>query len=140
MSSYIPAMVLPATPTNAFLLIGDGFTIGVDVDSTCHLLFPCRSSCRHPPFASTRILASHKGVDNRELLACGVKGSMLMVWIADVLIQPQFGWLDQPFGAKSKSKHNACQIVLLVVVVVLLISGWCHYLTCVPTSSWKCDS
>ncbi|KAG8072527.1 hypothetical protein GUJ93_ZPchr0006g41099 [Zizania palustris] len=42
MSSYIPAMVLPATPTNVFLLIGDGVTIGVDVDSTCHLLFPCR--------------------------------------------------------------------------------------------------
>ncbi|KAG8100816.1 hypothetical protein GUJ93_ZPchr0013g37720 [Zizania palustris] len=36
-------MVLSATPTNAFLLIGDGFAIGVDVDSTCPLLFPYRT-------------------------------------------------------------------------------------------------
>ncbi|KAG8097634.1 hypothetical protein GUJ93_ZPchr0013g33884 [Zizania palustris] len=36
-------MVLPATPTNAFLLIGDGIAIGVDVDNTCHLMFPCRT-------------------------------------------------------------------------------------------------
>ncbi|KAL5213638.1 hypothetical protein ABZP36_002790 [Zizania latifolia] len=40
-----------------------------------------------------------------------------------LLIQPQFGWLEQPFGAKTKSKYSACQIVLLVVAVVLLIAG-----------------
>lgn len=76
-----------------------------------------------------------------------------------LLIQPQFGWLEQPFGGKSKSKYKAYQIVLLVVAVILVIAGfavglvmvfrgengndhcgWCHYLTCVPTSSWKCDS
>ncbi|KAL6882655.1 hypothetical protein ACP4OV_011345 [Aristida adscensionis] len=76
-----------------------------------------------------------------------------------LLIQPQFGWLEQPFGAKSKSKYKAYQIILLVVALILLIAGfavglimvfrgengndhcsWCHYLTCVPTSSWKCDN
>ncbi|KAG8100818.1 hypothetical protein GUJ93_ZPchr0013g36455 [Zizania palustris] len=40
-------MVLSATPTNAFLLIGDGFAIGVDVDSTCPLLFPYRQGKEH---------------------------------------------------------------------------------------------
>lgn len=76
-----------------------------------------------------------------------------------LLIQPRFGWLEQPFGAKSKSKYTACQIILLVVALILSIAGfavgllmvfrgvngndhcsWCHYLTCVPTSSWKCDN
>ncbi|KAF0893372.1 hypothetical protein E2562_024195 [Oryza meyeriana var. granulata] len=73
-----------------------------------------------------------------------------------LLIQPQFGWSEHPSG--TKSKYNAFQIVLLTLSVALLIAGfpaglisvfkgvdgnahcsWCHYLTCVPTSSWKCD-
>uniref|UniRef100_A0A0D9W8D0 RHOMBOID-like protein n=1 Tax=Leersia perrieri TaxID=77586 RepID=A0A0D9W8D0_9ORYZ len=72
-----------------------------------------------------------------------------------LLIQPQFGWAEP---SSTKSKYNAFQIVLLILSVVLLIAGftvglimvfrgedgnahcsWCHYLTCVPTSSWKCD-
>ncbi|KAM0838188.1 hypothetical protein ACQ4PT_061143 [Festuca glaucescens] len=76
-----------------------------------------------------------------------------------LLIQPQFGWSAQPFGGKTKSKYTACQIVLLVLAVILTIAafavgllmvfrgvngndhcGWCHYLSCVPTSSWKCDT
>ncbi|XP_062185328.1 RHOMBOID-like protein 2 [Phragmites australis] len=76
-----------------------------------------------------------------------------------LLIQPQFRWLEQPLGSKSKSKYNAYQIILLVVALLLLIAGfavglimvfrgengndhcsWCHYLSCVPTSSWKCDN
>ncbi|EMS47380.1 Inactive rhomboid protein 1 [Triticum urartu] len=76
-----------------------------------------------------------------------------------LLIQPRFGWLEQPFGGKTKSKYTACQIVLLVVALLLAIAGlavgllmvfrgvngndhcsWCHYLTCVPTSHWKCDN
>jgi membrane associated rhomboid family serine protease len=40
-----------------------------------------------------------------------------------LLMQPQFGWLEQPFGAKSKSKYNAYQIILLLVALVLLIAG-----------------
>ncbi|EEE61525.1 hypothetical protein OsJ_15827 [Oryza sativa Japonica Group] len=73
-----------------------------------------------------------------------------------LLIQPQFGWSEQVSSAKSK--YNAFQIILLTLSVALLIAGfaaglvsvfkgvdgnahcsWCHYLTCVPTSSWKCD-
>ncbi|CAN6235962.1 unnamed protein product [Urochloa humidicola] len=76
-----------------------------------------------------------------------------------LLMQPQFGWLEQPFGSKSKSKYKAYQIILLLLALVLLAAGfavglvmvfrgengndhcsWCHYLTCVPTSSWKCDN
>ncbi|RCV34998.1 hypothetical protein SETIT_7G203700v2 [Setaria italica] len=76
-----------------------------------------------------------------------------------LLIQPQFGWLEQPFGSKSKSKYKAYQIILLLLALVLLAAGfavglvmvfrgengndhcrWCHFLTCVPTSSWKCDN
>ncbi|GJN02019.1 hypothetical protein PR202_ga19330 [Eleusine coracana subsp. coracana] len=40
-----------------------------------------------------------------------------------LLIQPQFGWLEQPFGGKSKSKYKAYQIILLLVALVLLIAG-----------------
>lgn len=40
-----------------------------------------------------------------------------------LLIQPRFGWLEQPFGAKSKSKYTACQIILLVVALILSIAG-----------------
>nr|CAB3504331.1 unnamed protein product [Digitaria exilis] len=68
-----------------------------------------------------------------------------------LLIQPQFGWLEQPFGSKSKSKYKykVYQIILLILALVLLAAGgengndhcsWCHYLNCVPTSSWKCDN
>ena len=40
-----------------------------------------------------------------------------------LLLQPQFGWLEQPFGGKSKSKYKAYQIILLLVALVLLIAG-----------------
>jgi len=40
-----------------------------------------------------------------------------------LLIQPQFGWLEQPFGAKSKSKYKAYQIILLLLALVLLAAG-----------------
>lgn len=77
------------------------------------------------------------------------------------LPRPQFGWLAQrhvPAGVRLKSKYKVYQYVLWVVSLVLLIAGlciglvmllrgesgydhchWCHYLTCVPTSKWKCD-
>ncbi|KAJ4772239.1 Rhomboid-like protein [Rhynchospora pubera] len=86
-----------------------------------------------------------------------------------VLIRPQFGWVSQryqytrpgylPGSASPKSKHNACQYILWIVAAVLLIIGftvamvllfrgvngndhcsWCHYLSCVPTSKWSCNS
>lgn len=76
-----------------------------------------------------------------------------------LLIQPRFGWSEQPFGGKTKSKYTAYQIILLIIALIVTIAGfavgllmvfrgvngndhcnWCHYLSCVPTSSWKCDT
>ncbi|KDP25494.1 hypothetical protein JCGZ_20650 [Jatropha curcas] len=79
-----------------------------------------------------------------------------------ILLRPQFGWYESrnlPAEARVKSRHTAYQYVLLLVAVALLIVGftvglvmlfrgengnkhcsWCHYLSCVPTSKWKCDN
>ncbi|KAM6556847.1 hypothetical protein CsatB_003866 [Cannabis sativa] len=79
-----------------------------------------------------------------------------------LLIRPQFGYLEGrhlPATARVKSKHKAYQYILLLVAVVLLIvwftvglvmlfkgengskhCSWCHYLSCVPTSKWKCGN
>ncbi|GAB2226867.1 hypothetical protein Droror1_Dr00008663 [Drosera rotundifolia] len=82
-----------------------------------------------------------------------------------LLIRPQHGWVSQkymPPGFSSdsvKPKYKAYQCILWVVSLVLLILGftvglvllfrgfdgnkhcsWCHYLSCVPTSRWSCDS
>ncbi|XP_050151603.1 RHOMBOID-like protein 2 isoform X2 [Malus sylvestris] len=76
------------------------------------------------------------------------------------LLRPQFGWIESrnlPANARVKSKHKAYQYVLVVVASALLIAGlttglvllfkgenlnkhcgWCHYLSCVPTSKWRC--
>ncbi|KAF5729966.1 inactive rhomboid protein 1-like [Tripterygium wilfordii] len=78
------------------------------------------------------------------------------------LLRPQFGWAESrnlPANARIKSKYTVYQYVLWVVAVVLLIVGftvglvllfrgvngndhcsWCHYLSCVPTSRWKCGN
>ncbi|CAL0333254.1 unnamed protein product [Lupinus luteus] len=78
-----------------------------------------------------------------------------------LLLRPQYGWLEQqhlPAGIRRKSKFKVYQYVLLVVSLVLLIAGlliasvmlfrgdngydhchWCHYLSCIPTSQWKCN-
>ncbi|OIW08008.1 hypothetical protein TanjilG_20109 [Lupinus angustifolius] len=78
-----------------------------------------------------------------------------------LLARPQYGWLEQrhlPAGVRRKSKFKAYQYTLWIVSLVLLIAGlviasvmlfrgengydhchWCHYLSCVPTSKWKCD-
>ncbi|KOM54958.1 hypothetical protein LR48_Vigan10g085000 [Vigna angularis] len=78
-----------------------------------------------------------------------------------LLLRPQFGWLEQrrfPAGVRLKSKYKPYQYVLWIVSLILLIVGlsialvmlfrgesgydhchWCHYLTCVPTSRWKCN-
>ncbi|XAR66218.1 hypothetical protein NMG60_11012368 [Bertholletia excelsa] len=78
-----------------------------------------------------------------------------------LLPRPQFGWInrhDLPAGVRIKSKYKAYQYVLWLVSLILLIAGiavglvmlfhkvnayerchWCRYLSCVPTSRWKCD-
>ena len=78
------------------------------------------------------------------------------------LLRPQFGWIESrnlPANARVKSKHKPYQYVLVLVASALLIAGlttglvllfkgenlnkhcsWCHYLSCVPTSKWKCGN
>ncbi|XP_042468830.1 RHOMBOID-like protein 3 [Zingiber officinale] len=79
-----------------------------------------------------------------------------------LLIRPQFGWMerhDLPPSAQVTSKYKAYQCVLWLLGLILLIAGfavglimlfrgvngndhchWCHYLNCVPTSSWSCEN
>ncbi|ERN19338.1 hypothetical protein AMTR_s00069p00097470 [Amborella trichopoda] len=81
-----------------------------------------------------------------------------------LLIRPQFGWIDRnnlpsSYAGRINSKHLPYQYVLWVIALVLLIVGytvslvmlfrgengnkhchWCHYLSCVPTSSWSCGN
>ncbi|KAI4370058.1 hypothetical protein MLD38_018443 [Melastoma candidum] len=79
-----------------------------------------------------------------------------------LLVRPQFGYVSRnyrPANAHVKSKHTAYQYGLWVVAMLLLIAvfavglvmlfkgengnehcKWCHYLSCVPTSRWKCDN
>ncbi|KAJ4835072.1 Retinoblastoma-like protein 1 [Turnera subulata] len=79
-----------------------------------------------------------------------------------LLLRPQFGWVDRrhlPADAPVKSKHKPYQYIFWVVAMILLIVGftlglvmlfrgengndhcsWCHYLSCVPTSKWKCNN
>ncbi|KAJ6358484.1 hypothetical protein OIU76_000234 [Salix suchowensis] len=78
-----------------------------------------------------------------------------------LLLRSQYGWQGRrnlPSGAGVKSKLKAYQYALWLVSVALLIVGftvalvmlfkgengndhchWCHYLSCVPTSRWKCN-
>ncbi|XP_048426930.1 RHOMBOID-like protein 2 [Pyrus x bretschneideri] len=76
--------------------------------------------------------------------------------------RPRFGWLENPNVPARisvvKSKYKAYQYVLWILSLVLLIVGftvalsmlyrgengndrcrWCHYLSCVPTSRWRCE-
>ncbi|KZV52598.1 RHOMBOID-like 2 [Dorcoceras hygrometricum] len=78
-----------------------------------------------------------------------------------LLLRPQFGWVERRrLPANSlKSKYTACQVILWILATVLLIvwfvvglvmlfkgenanekCGWCHYLSCVPTSRWNCNN
>lgn len=78
------------------------------------------------------------------------------------LIRPQFGWVEQRYAvsgysALSRRKFKMYQCILWIVSLVLIIVGltlglvmllrgvdandhcsWCHYLSCVPTSRWRC--
>ncbi|KAK6126077.1 hypothetical protein DH2020_040191 [Rehmannia glutinosa] len=81
------------------------------------------------------------------------------------LIRPQFGWVNQRYApsgytsisANPKFKVYQCvlwglSLILLIVGftvgLVLLLRGedlndhcsWCHYLSCVPTSRWSCNT
>ncbi|XP_057852980.1 RHOMBOID-like protein 2 [Cryptomeria japonica] len=80
------------------------------------------------------------------------------------LIRPQFGWVNRkklPLGyeldTSVKHKHKPYQYVLWLSALILITigyavglamvlrgvnandhCGWCHYLSCVPTSKWSC--
>lgn len=78
-----------------------------------------------------------------------------------LLPRPQLGWMERrnlPAGVRVNSKYKAYQYVLGLLSLILLVAWftvglvmlfrgvngydhchWCHYLSCVPTSKWKCD-
>ncbi|XP_012074939.1 RHOMBOID-like protein 1 isoform X2 [Jatropha curcas] len=81
------------------------------------------------------------------------------------LIRPQFGWVSQrytPHGytpASAKSKFKTYQCILWIISLVIIIVGftiglimllrgvdandhcsWCHYLSCIPTARWSCNT
>nr|CAD1817639.1 unnamed protein product [Ananas comosus var. bracteatus] len=81
------------------------------------------------------------------------------------LIRPQFGWISQKNDAPGyqtgvvRQKHKVYQYVLWAIASICLIVGftvglvmlfrgvngndhcsWCHYLSCVPTKKWSCNS
>ncbi|CAA0829791.1 RHOMBOID-like 1 [Striga hermonthica] len=81
------------------------------------------------------------------------------------LIRPQFGWANQRYALagyttiSGKPKFKAYQRVLWLLSLILLVAGftvglilllrgvdlnnhcsWCHYLSCVPTSRWSCNT
>ncbi|KAL5716732.1 Retinoblastoma-like protein 1 [Ranunculus cassubicifolius] len=81
------------------------------------------------------------------------------------LLRPQFGYVSQRtlpsngYLTSPKSKHKTYQYILLLAASILLIVGftvglvmlfrgvngndhcsWCHYLSCVPTSSKSCKT
>ncbi|CAN4116855.1 unnamed protein product [Withania somnifera] len=80
------------------------------------------------------------------------------------LIRPQFGWVSQRYASgaystSAKPKFKVYQMVLWVVSFILLIIGftsglvmlfrgvdlndhcsWCHYMSCLPTSRWSCNT
>nr|GMC69353.1 RHOMBOID-like protein 1 [Ipomoea batatas] len=80
------------------------------------------------------------------------------------LIRPQFGWVNQRYASAGysstpKPKFKVYQLVLWVSSLILLIIGlttaivmllrgvdlnehcsWCHYMSCVPTSRWSCNT
>ncbi|XP_039042182.1 RHOMBOID-like protein 4 [Hibiscus syriacus] len=79
-------------------------------------------------------------------------------------IRPQFGWVSQQYAppgysASPRPKFKKYQCILWAVSLILVIVGltlglvlllrgvdandhcsWCHYLSCVPTSRWRCNT
>ncbi|KAD3068401.1 hypothetical protein E3N88_36281 [Mikania micrantha] len=80
------------------------------------------------------------------------------------LMRPQFGWVSQRYTrsysrAGPKPKYKTYQLVLWFLSLILVVAGmiagivsllrgvnlndhcsWCHYMSCVPTSRWSCDT
>ncbi|KAJ9185217.1 hypothetical protein P3X46_004875 [Hevea brasiliensis] len=81
------------------------------------------------------------------------------------LIRPQFGWVSQRYASRGyfpvsvKSKFKAYQCILWIISLIIVIVGftiglvlllrgvdanehcsWCHYLSCVPTGKWSCNT
>ncbi|KAL2319994.1 hypothetical protein Fmac_028963 [Flemingia macrophylla] len=81
------------------------------------------------------------------------------------LIRPQFGWVNQRYAplnyspGRAKPKFKKYQCILWVLSLIILVVGlsvglvallrgvdandhcsWCHYLSCVPTSKWSCNT
>ncbi|AES62549.2 putative peptidase S54, rhomboid [Medicago truncatula] len=82
-------------------------------------------------------------------------GGLVVGFLLGFILLPR----PQYDGVLRKSKYNAYQFVLGIVSLVLLTAGlsfglvmlfrgengydhchWCHYLTCVPSSRWECNS
>ncbi|KAD3068233.1 hypothetical protein E3N88_36113 [Mikania micrantha] len=83
-----------------------------------------------------------------------------------ILIRPQFKWSNQrhvPPGymatTTTRTKYKTYQYILLILSLIALLVGftiglilltrgvdgnnycsWCHYLTCIPTPLWSCES
>uniref|UniRef100_A0A251UMN5 RHOMBOID-like protein n=2 Tax=Helianthus annuus TaxID=4232 RepID=A0A251UMN5_HELAN len=82
-----------------------------------------------------------------------------------ILIRPQFKWINQrhvPSGyiaPTTRTKYKSCQYILLIISLIALLVGfttglilltrgvdgndycsWCHYLTCIPSPLWSCES
>lgn len=81
------------------------------------------------------------------------------------LVRPQFGWVSQKYMPPgnvpdaTRTKYKLYQCALWIISLVVLIVGftvaltmlfrgtdgndhcsWCHYLSCVPTSRWSCNT
>ncbi|KAK9055552.1 hypothetical protein SSX86_026636 [Deinandra increscens subsp. villosa] len=80
------------------------------------------------------------------------------------LMRPQFGWVSQRYTssysrAGPKPKYKTYQLVLWLLSLILVVAGmivglisllrgvnlndrcsWCHYMSCVPTSKWSCNT
>ncbi|KAK4795727.1 hypothetical protein SAY86_028053 [Trapa natans] len=82
-----------------------------------------------------------------------------------LLVRSQQGWNERSYQSgvaiynRIKSRHKPYQYILWLMALVILIVGltaglvklfkgkngnmdcsWCHYLSCVPTSKWRCDT
>ncbi|KAL8191618.1 hypothetical protein R6Q57_028349 [Mikania cordata] len=83
-----------------------------------------------------------------------------------ILIRPQFKWINQrhvPPGymatTTTRTKYKTYQYILLILSLIALLLGftiglilltrgvdgnnycsWCHFLTCIPTPLWSCES
>ncbi|KAK1420818.1 hypothetical protein QVD17_22699 [Tagetes erecta] len=82
-----------------------------------------------------------------------------------ILIRPQFKWINQKhvppgyIAPTTRTKYKSYQYILLIISLIALLVGfviglillsrgvdgneycsWCHYLTCIPTPLWNCDS